>query len=45
VWCIQKDGGLVVDVPDRIAVRDSTCDEGSVVAARAPTVVLLRHEV
>jgi hypothetical protein len=33
--------GIVVDVPDRVAIRDGVCVESSVVTTRAPAVVLL----
>jgi hypothetical protein len=39
----RKIVGVVVDVPD--GVWDGPSVEGSIVATRAPTVVLLEHEV
>jgi hypothetical protein len=41
----EKLVGVVMDMPDGVAVRNGTEVKGSVISAGTPTVVLLGHDV
>jgi hypothetical protein len=45
VGTTKKLVGVVMDMPDWVALRKGTGVKGSVIAAGTPTVVLLGHDV